>query len=143
MEIIKRQSTDRDKEFIYELNRIVYRDLVIKQFGKWDEEGQRNYFEEKWERGNYHVVEKDNIKIGVIWYIQHNDHIVLNELQLHPEFQGRGIGTLLINELFGSFKNIHFRLRVLKLNQARCFYESIGFVVYDETDDFFLMEKTV
>jgi GNAT superfamily N-acetyltransferase len=143
MEIIKRISTEKDKKFIYELNRIVYRDLVIKQFGKWDEEGQQNYFENKWHRGNYHVVEKNNIKIGVIWYTQHSDHIVLNELQLLPEFQGQGIGTSLMNELFDSYKTIPIRLRVLKLNQARYFYERLGFDIYDETDDFFLMEKTV
>jgi hypothetical protein len=57
MEFVKRQSTENDKEFVYELSRTVYKDLVIKQFGKWDEKRQRDYFEEKWKHSGYQIVE--------------------------------------------------------------------------------------
>ena len=59
MEFFKRQSTEKDKEFVYTLARTVYKDLVIKQFGKWDEKWQRDYFEEKWKHSDYQIVEKN------------------------------------------------------------------------------------
>jgi ribosomal protein S18 acetylase RimI-like enzyme len=145
MEFFKRQSTEKDKEFVYTLARTVYKDLVIKQFGKWDEKWQRDYFEEKWKHSDYQIVEKNGRKIGAIWITQHSNHIVLNEIQLLPEFQSQGIGTELIMEQLKTTreKNIPIRLRVLKLNRARSWYEKHGFIVCGETDAHYLMECIV
>lgn len=145
MSFIKRPSTEDDKDFVYSLNRTVYKDLVIKQFGKWDENWQHDYFQDKWKRADYQVVEKKGRKIGAIWVTHHADHIVLNEIQLLPEFQNQGIGTELINEQLdiAREKNAPIKLRVLKVNWARNWYESLGFIVNGVTDAHYLMESIV
>ena len=145
MEFVKRQSTEKDKEFVYELSRTVYKDLVIKQFGKWDEKWQRDYFEEKWKHSGYQIVEKCSRKIGAIWTTRHSNQILLKEIQLLPEFQSQGIGTELIMEQLKTAreKNIPIRLQVLRYNRARSWYEKHGFTVCGETDSHYLMECIV
>jgi hypothetical protein len=44
MEFTAKIATEEDKEFLYALNRSVYKEVVIQQFGAWDEEWQRQYF---------------------------------------------------------------------------------------------------
>ncbi len=145
MELTKRPATEKDKKFIYSLNRAAYQDVVTRQFGEWNEDWQRDYFEKKWERANYQIIMKDGFAIGVIWVTGKNDHIALNEIQLLPEFQDKGIGsTLMLRELENAReKNLPIRLRMLKENRARSLYERLGFILYDETDVHFFLEKTV
>lgn len=145
MELKTRNAREEDREFIYTLTRTVYKELVEKQFGKWDEEWQRQCFEEKWQCANYQIIEKEGTRIGTMRVTHQDDHAFLNEIQLLPDFQGRGIGSKLIRrELERAHKhNIPLRLRVLKENRARSLYERLGFVVYGETDTHFLMESAV
>lgn len=96
MEITKRIATESDKDFLYSLNKIVYRDLVERTIGEWDDIFQREYFEQKWKKSGYHIIEQENKKIGTIW-VEHESHqYTLKEIQLLPEFQKQGIGTELL-----------------------------------------------
>jgi hypothetical protein len=61
-----RTPTVDDKAFLFDLTSTVYKKLVIDQFCKWDEKSQRNYFEKKWEKANYQIIEKDDNRIGAI-----------------------------------------------------------------------------
>lgn len=144
MEFTAKIATEEDKEFLYALNRSVYKEVVIQQFGVWDEEWQRRYFEKKWPQAHYQIIEQAGRRIGAIWVTHQNDHIFLNEIQLLPEFQGQGIGSTLIKQELKRARalNLPMRLRVLKANRARKLYERLGFVVYDETETHFLMENT-
>lgn len=56
-------------------------------------------------------------------------------MALLPEFQGRGIGTKLIQAVMGEAAGLGLplRLQVLKANRARRLYERLGFHVYAET----------
>ena len=132
-----------DKEFLFDLARTVYKKLVIDQFGNWDEKLQRNYFENKWKKANYQIIEKDDKRIGTIWTTIEKDHIQLNEIQLLPDFQRQGIGSPLVrNEVEKAQKHSKpIRLRLLKKNIAINFYLRLGFVVYDETEFRFFMEN--
>jgi ribosomal protein S18 acetylase RimI-like enzyme len=98
MEFTIRKAREEDKEFVYTLNRTVYQDLVIRQFGRWDERWQRQYFEEKWARARYSLIEHNGQPIGAIRVTKCLDYHVLNEIQLLPAFQGQGIGSTLIRQ---------------------------------------------
>ena len=65
MEFTTRKAREEDKEFVYTLNRTVYHDLVIRQFGRWDERWQRQYFEEKWAQARYCLIERNGQQIFV------------------------------------------------------------------------------
>ncbi len=138
-----RRTREEDKEFAYTLNRAVYHDVVIQQFGTWDECGQRQYFEEKWARAQYYLVEHNGQPIGIIWVTACPDHHELHEIQLLPEWQGQGIGSTLIRQEIArtQVQHIPLRLRVLKQNtRAQHLYTRLGFVVSGETEAHFLME---
>ena len=115
-----RTATADDKIFLFDLARTVYKKLVIDQFGEWEEDSQRNYFEKKWGKANYQIIKKDDKRIGTIWVTTEKDFIQLNEIQLLPDFQGQGIGSTLVQrELEKAQKQRKpMRLRLLKKNPA-------------------------
>jgi len=57
MKVLLRKATDEDKEFLRDLNRIVYEEVVIEQFGSWDDVWQSNYFDEKWKAAGYQIIQ--------------------------------------------------------------------------------------
>ena len=65
MKMIKRPAKDEDKDFLYFLNETVYRPLVEKINGVWDDKFQREYFNLKWEKAGYQIIEKDRIKMAL------------------------------------------------------------------------------
>ena len=145
MSLTTRAASEADKKFLYELNRLAYEDVVVKQFGEWDEQWQRNYFEDKWHRVAYQVVEQDGKPIGAVVVIERNEYVSPMDSQVLPDFQGQGIGsTLLTIEMDKArCKKKPMRLQVLKQNRARLLYERFGFRVYGHTDSHFLMEKAL
>jgi GNAT superfamily N-acetyltransferase len=139
-----RQATAEDKEFLYVVNRAAYEDVVRKQFGQWDEAWQRQHFEETWTPETFEVVEKAGRRIGALSVSRTSEEVRIIEIQLLPEFQGKGIGTVLLQrELrFADERALPARLQVLRQNRARTLYERLGFRVCGETDTHFLMERT-
>jgi GNAT superfamily N-acetyltransferase len=91
-----RPATVEDKEFLYVLNRAAYEEVVRKQYGQWDEACQWQHFEEKWSPEKFAIVEKAGRRIGTLSVSRNNEEVRIIEIQLLPEFQGRGIGTALL-----------------------------------------------
>lgn len=58
-------------------------------------------------------------------------------------YQRRGIGKelLRLSQLQAQGSGLPVRLRVLKANPAKRFYEEQGFMVYEESDEFFYMQR--
>ena len=138
-----RQATPEDKEFLYCLNRAAYEDLVRKQFGEWDEAWQRQYFERKWEPQKYEIVEQAGRRIGALSVLRTNEEVRILEIQLLPEFQGRGIGSELLQREFryADARAVPVRLQVLRENRAKTLDERLGFQICGETDTHFLMAR--
>lgn len=60
----------------------------------------------------------------------------LNDLFIHPDYQGRKVGTKLVNELAQSVKSLGFKGLVVQTEYenmpAREFYEALGFTKIDD-----------
>jgi ribosomal protein S18 acetylase RimI-like enzyme len=142
MTLKRRPALPTDKEMVYRINCAAYRDLVIAQFGAWDETWQRDYFEKKWNPDRYSIICSGDDAIGVLATENYPDHIFLAEIQIDPSYQNRGIGSQIMNELCAEaqHRNIPIRLRVLRLNRARRLYERLGFVQISENATHFYME---
>ena len=72
-------------------------------------------------------------------------HLVVGKIELLPEFQRKGVGTVLMKRILGEaqVRRIPVRLQVLRTNTpARRLYERLGFTVSGETETHFQMEKT-
>jgi len=48
MEISRRPATPADESIARELHERGYRDVVVRQFGSWNQEQQQHFFAEKW-----------------------------------------------------------------------------------------------
>lgn len=144
MGITRRAATEGDKAFVREANARAYEEVVARQFGKWDGELQKGYFDDKWRRADFEVVECDGGRAGAIWTTDEGDHLWLREIFLHPDHQGKGIGTRLLRQELAAARRLGkaLRLRVLRENRARFLYERLGFAVCGETETHFWMETT-
>ena len=127
------------------MNGTVYRSLVEKINDVWDDNFQREYFNQKWKKAVYQIIEKDHISIGTIWMEYGPDQHTLKEIQILPEFQNRGIGTDLIKSeiMLARKANMPIRLRLLKDNPSYSLYKRLGFKTYKEDGNYLYMELNV
>lgn len=139
-EIRLRQATHEDYDFLYELHRAALREYVEKTWG-WNEAWQAAYFGEKFDVSGRRIIQQDGEDIGCLAVIDEGDCLFLSYIALAPEYQGRGIGSQLIEELLlqGRERQVPVRLRVLKANPAQALYERLGFTVTDTTETHYLM----
>ncbi|OOG19362.1 GNAT family N-acetyltransferase [Sphingobacterium sp. CZ-UAM] len=93
------------------------------------------------------IIEINKCAIGLLKVHRQANNIELIQIQVAPSYQGKGIGTRILNDLIKeateSEKTI--TLSVLKTNPAKGLYLSVGFKIVGETDDSYLMlfEKRV
>lgn len=136
-DVARRPATKPDKTFLWEATRQAYRDVVVRQWGQWDDVIQEANFSEKWEQADFEVVELAGKPVGAIWTTDEGAFLRLREVFLHPDHQSRGIGTQLVKQELETARRIHkpLRLRVLRKNRAHVLYERLGFVVTDESPE--------
>ena len=129
MIIERRPATLRDTEFVRISHHEAYRDVVLRQFGAWDEALQDRLFEEKWIPDQFEIVFCDGSPCGFFSVEDHPDHIYVGEIVIAPQFQGRGIGSRLLNEQLqrGRETKSPLRLQVLRENRAIELYRRFGF----------------
>jgi GNAT superfamily N-acetyltransferase len=144
MTINLRPATETDKWFCRRVHHEAYRDVVTRQFGRWDEAMQDAFFDKNWALSPHQVVELDGSPVGCFSREIKPDHIFLAEVQLLPEYQNRGIGSSLVRQQQdeGAKLGVPVRLRVLKESRARRLYERLGLVVTGETETHTEMEWT-
>ena len=142
MELTRRLAAEPDKPFLWEAVRQAYEDVVVRQFGQWDEDLQESDFNEKWEHADFEVVEVAGERVGAIWTTDEGEYLRLREVFLLPDYQGKGIGTQLIEQELARARRQHkpLRLRVLRENRARALYERLGFTVSSEDETTLWME---
>lgn len=135
-----------DIEWLYELNEDSYRDVIIRQFGEWDENFQRQWFEKKWDgRRPAKVLMIKGEPAGVFVLQRRADHDWLDEILIGPDFRDRGIGTAVMWDLIADarVRERRLRLRVLTKNyDAKRFYERLGFQVFEKLEQHYVMEIT-
>ena len=143
MELQLRPATVADHPFLQRLNQEAYEELVTRQFGSWDEEFQRARFAKKLRSLQFRIVLLDHQPVGAVSSTEHDDHILLNELLILPEFQNRGVGShVLAGELRHADRlDKPIRLHTLRLNQARELYRRHGFIETGSDENYVNMER--
>jgi ribosomal protein S18 acetylase RimI-like enzyme len=131
-----------DYEFLWRLHNAALKKYIEKTWG-WNEDWQRRNFEKNFHVEDGQIIVCENTDIGFYWLIEKENEILLASIRITPEYQNRGIGTKIIKDLIASTnkKNKNLRLQVLKVNPAKKLYERLGFVIKDETETHFIMEK--
>jgi len=144
MSLSSRLATLADFDFAREVHHLAYREVVLRQFGSWDDALQDRYFQENWDDGPIKILLCDGVPCGYVGvdYQQALGGIRLRELVIAPKYQRRGLGTSFLRSLFESAvaDSVPIRLKVLKSNPARRLYARLGFRETNETDTHVVME---
>ena len=143
MNIRLRLATSDDLDFLRELNRLAYEDVVKRQFGFWDDNAQRQRFDAKLQRAAFRIVELEGRPIAAVWSSEQDDHFFLHELLVLPEFQNQGIGFLILRWELDRAEAVKKPIRVhtLLLNRAQEFYKRHGFIETGRNDLYVDLEK--
>ncbi|MEO6876199.1 MAG: GNAT family N-acetyltransferase [Opitutaceae bacterium] len=146
METIQREHALRpgistDRERVWQIKRRCLRGYVEQTWGDWDDDIQRGQFDTDFDPGEIHLISVRGDDVGYISARNEPQEILLLNLMVLPEFQNRGIGTAVLNQLQTVARTLYvpIRLRVMKVNPARQLYERMGFTVYAETATHFRM----
>ncbi|WP_192458074.1 GNAT family N-acetyltransferase [Musicola keenii] len=92
------------------------------------------------------IIMVDSQRAGLFKYrfIAEQQHWYLLQIQVHPDYQHRGIGGMLISDVIARAAKHHHPvvLSVLKSNPARKLYERLGFRITSEGAQEFIMTRT-
>lgn len=147
-----RPATNDDEEFLLavyastradELAQVEWGEGQKELFLKWQFETQQREYDARFPDAEYNVILIDDRPAGRIWIGRDDDQIRLLDIALLPEFQNRGVGTLLLRRLIDEAKRADkpFRHMVFVLNnEAQRFYERLGFVVIEDLGAYKHME---
>ena len=94
------------------------------------------------------AAEENGIIVGAVWVRIMNDYGHIDDetpsfaISLYKEYRNRGIGTALMKEMLIRLKKEGYKqasLAVQKKNYAVKMYEKVGFEIYDENDEEYIM----
>ncbi|MDJ0938313.1 MAG: GNAT family N-acetyltransferase [Woeseiaceae bacterium] len=134
----------REFQWLYELVRDSFHDVVVRQLGNWDDDRERALFDRKWRDDNcVRIVLLGNVRIGAVRQEQRASYDWLDQILIAAEHRGKGYGTALVRSFVSDARARcrPLRLRVLHENhRARHFYERLGFVEVEKLDNHCLMQ---
>jgi ribosomal protein S18 acetylase RimI-like enzyme len=112
------KSNVADVDFVRTVRHEAYREVAERQFGTWDLAFQDRHFAEAWANGSYTVVLCDGQACGYFGMDEFADHLYVREIVIAPAFQGRGIGTALLEQVLerAGKQGRQVRLRTLNAN---------------------------
>jgi ribosomal protein S18 acetylase RimI-like enzyme len=133
VQVQRRPATGLDTDYCLELHEAAVREVVTAVFGAWDSEVQRRLHEEWFEPGRVEILEVEATPVGVLDVHDRDDHLYLARIEVHPAWQGQGIGSAVVTELIRGPRPV--RLDVFAVNvRALALYERLGFAVIDSRE---------
>ena len=107
------------------------RDVIEKTWG-WNEEWQREDFNRRFNGYVVSMIELEGQAAGGLLLEWKPDSLYIHEIQVLPEYQGRGIGTAVVRTVIeqGASHRLPIKLSVVPANsRAQALYERLGFEV--------------
>jgi ribosomal protein S18 acetylase RimI-like enzyme len=137
-----RPASSADYQWLWELKRSTMRPYVELTWGHWDEATQEEFFRKHFSSETVQIISLDGQRAGLLNVERETDEMFLANLQIHPSFQNRGLGSAVLQELLESASalGVPIRLQVLRVNVgAARLYGRFGFKLYSETPTHLLM----
>ena len=141
-----RPAEEGDREFCYQLNRSTMKPYIEATWGPWNDQQQRALFGEKWwtpgKLNHTRIVEIHGQPAGLLIALPRGGEHYLAEIQIHPDHQGRGIGSDLVRRIIREAHPAPVTLQVLKTNPAaRRLYKRLGFTVTGQSGTHYFMRR--
>jgi len=144
MDVTTRFATKADLDFARRAHHAAYRDVVIRQWGQWDQGMQDGFFDKEWGDAHFDVILAGGAACGYLSVEDRVDAVHVMELVLCPEYQGRGIGTIVLRSVIvrAIERGKPVRLRTCHENhRAQSFYRRLGFREIGRDETHVLMER--
>ena len=125
-----RNSKIKDKAWIESLRREVYRELFDLTWGGWDEERHQRHFATFLAGGHIQIIEVSNSPVGILQIFESEDKIVISEVQISLAYQGKGLGSKILNDIINRAKEVAKNVTLktgLKNQGAIDLYNELGF----------------
>lgn len=139
-----KRATETDYDFIRQLQHTVYKEMVLRQFGQWEQAVQDGFFDRSWKDAPRDIILCGGKPCGFCRIDEHATWLQLVEFGIDLAQQGRGIGSrfLALFKDMATAKGKHAQLNVMKTNpRAKALYERCGFTVYGDNHVHFLMRS--
>ncbi|ANE76318.1 GNAT family N-acetyltransferase [Dickeya solani] len=134
-------ATELDIDFLLQLRKLTMGKYLVDIGASTDRDSLLRRIRYEFEHA--HIVWVEGQPAGLFKYrfMPQEQHWYLIQIQIHPDFQNRGIGKQLIETLLAqaSAQGQPVVLSVLKNNPARHLYHQLGFRVTDQTEREFIM----
>lgn len=137
-----RPATAADSEYVRRVKHAAYKDMVLAQFGAWDEAVQDAFFYKSWNDAPYDIILMSGEPCGFCRIDEHERVLQLVEFGIDPPQQNRGIGSMVLSRFIemAKAKGKAAQMNVMKTNtRARALYEKLGFAAYGENEHQFLL----
>lgn len=141
--ITSRPALPGDYASLYELHRLAFFEYVQQTWGLSEDAFEAD-FRDEFGSTERHVLLMDGAPVGSLVVEEHGDHLYLDYLAVHPQYQKRGIGTQVMEGLMAEARRrrLPLRLSVLNVNPARRLYERLGFEASGEDEFRIFMQFT-
>ena len=132
------------KEFIYQTKKNAYKQYVEANWGAWNEEDQRRYFNNFIESvaDDTWIIQMNGKDIGFYNGMTLEDgSYEIGNICIIPEYQGKGIGTQVLKDIMELHKGQDLHIQYFKQNPVGKLYERLGFQSNGETEFHYQMFK--
>lgn len=129
-QLTRRPATDDDSEYAKSLHHEAYREVVERQFGRWDESAQDGFFTDTWSVEAFDILLWDGAPCGYLSVEDHGEHLQVREIVVSPSHQRIGIGTAVLRSVIeqAAARGLPVVLEALHENRAIELYQRLGFV---------------
>lgn len=126
--ISMRQGQPTDMEWLYQTFKKTMQGFISETWG-WDELLQEHSFYENLPAKSFAIATLEQRDVGALNLREKADHLWLEMVLVLPDYQGQGIGRLMLEYAQKQARKAQkpLRLSVLKLNPAYDFYHHMGF----------------
>lgn len=137
-----RQALQNDKDFVDSLTRVVMMPYVTQQW-KNQIDIEKYFSLNEFDLPNTKIIQYNNEDIGRLTVVYSKDNIKIDNIHILPNYQGKGIGRKLIEDLIAEANdlNLPLALQVLEVNPAQKLYKALGFEIYDTKEHRYFMRK--
>ena len=133
-----RKATDEDLDLTFKIKQNALQEYLEMLWG-WNEKAQKNFHRKEFKKEHFQVIELQNEPIGYLEIEPFKDHIFLANLMILQQFQGKGLGKIIMQGLIKN--NPKIVLEVLKVNQrAIKFYQGLNFEITEDLEVSFRMK---
>lgn len=126
---------DSDHDFVYETKKVVYQRYVEECWGEWNEEKQKGFFVDfiSAYAKDIKIIMVDDERVG-FYHCEtlHSGEYEIGNICIIPKFQGKGIGTDILNKLIAENRNKDITLQYFKQNPVGKLYSRLGFEFLEE-----------